>query len=103
MHMFNDTNDKMLAAIDYTIAKYGDEAWFPAALRKATTEYIIRGDDRIEPLKIFELKGGGYGYTGYHYIINSIEEYNHSIVKIYSYKYLSLILFFIIFLIIILK
>lgn len=102
-HIFNDTSDKMLAAIDYTISRYGHEPWLPAALRLATTKYLISGDDRVEPLTIFKVKDGGYGYTGYHYIIDAIEKYNVNVINYYSYKYLSLFLFIMIILFLFLR
>lgn len=101
-HLFIDNNEKMLAAIDYAINTYGDQKWFPAALKITTTEHLLKGDDTTEPLEIFKLQTGGYGYKGYHYIIDKIEKYHLSAINSYSYKYLSLFLFCIIIILIIL-
>ena len=100
--LFIETSDKMLAAIDYTINTYGHEKWFSPALKNVATQYLLRGDDNAEPLKIFRLSNGGYGYTGYHFIIDNIEKYYLSIINVRSYQYLCAFLFFVIIIFIIL-
>lgn len=94
MNVFIDINDKLLAAIDYTIGRYGHESWFPAALKDATTKYLLIDNNKnnVEPLKIFKLNNYSYGYEGFHYIIDQIEKYSLAINKLYSYRYLCVYL-----------
>lgn len=105
MNVFIDTSDKLVAAIDYCIRKYGDEPWLPAALMKTTSEYIMLVDRKEDdtPLEIFKLNNKeGYSYNGFHYIINQIEKYFVSTVNARSYQHLCFFLLFIIIIIIIL-
>lgn len=116
MNVFIDANDKLLAAIDYTIGRYGHESWFPAALKDTTTKYLLlqnKNASEESPLKIFRLRRNSddanddddyyrYGYSGHHYIIDQIEKYALAIKRFSFYKYLSLYLVVIIIFILIL-
>lgn len=98
MKVFIDDTAKLIAAVDYTIGKYGKEPWFPAALQKIITKYLMLVDEEsgknllrrdpklLKPLTFSLLKKkDDYYYSNDDYYYSNDGSSNNN--GYYSYRY----------------